>query len=146
MEGEMMTAVMEFVAAPEDILGAWSQLVSMVPLGAIKSERDYKRAIASVNALLDTMGDDENHPLADLLDILSDRVEAYEKEHYPIEASPPHRMLAFLIDQHGLKQVDLTDCAPQNRISEFLSGKRAITKEAAKAFAKRFNVTADLFL
>jgi HTH-type transcriptional regulator/antitoxin HigA len=55
-------------------------------------------------------------------------------------------MLAFFMDQHGLRAVDLADCAPANRLSEFLSGKRAITKDAAKAFAKRFHVNAALFL
>jgi len=55
-------------------------------------------------------------------------------------------MLRFLMDQHGLRQEDLDDCAPQSRISDFLSGKRAISKENAKCFARRFHVRADLFL
>jgi len=46
----------------------------------------------------------------------------------------------------GLKQEDLADIAPQGRISEILSGKRAISKEIAKRLARRFGVHADEFL
>ncbi|WP_081458473.1 helix-turn-helix domain-containing protein [Solidesulfovibrio fructosivorans] len=40
---------------------------------------------------------------------------------------------------------DMTDCAPQSYISAILAGKRGISKETAKKFAKRFNVNPDLF-
>ena len=55
-------------------------------------------------------------------------------------------MLRFLMDQHGLNQEDVGDCAPQSRISDILSGKRSISKEIAKRLAQRFHVRADLFL
>jgi HTH-type transcriptional regulator/antitoxin HigA len=57
-----------------------------------------------------------------------------------------YELLRFLMDQHGLKQEDLTDCAAQSRISEILSGKRAISKAIAKNLARRFHVHADLFI
>jgi HTH-type transcriptional regulator/antitoxin HigA len=53
---------------------------------------------------------------------------------------------SFLMDQHGLKQEDLADCAPQSRISDILNGRRSVSKEIAKKFARRFSVGADLFL
>ena len=55
-------------------------------------------------------------------------------------------MLRFLMQQHNLKQEDLADCAPQSRISDILSGNRAISKEIAKRLAQRFQVRADVFL
>jgi HTH-type transcriptional regulator/antitoxin HigA len=45
-----------------------------------------------------------------------------------------------------LKQEDLAECAPQNRISDILGGKRSISKEIAKNLARRFGVHADVFL
>ena len=38
---------------------------------------DYAKAQRTLEALLDEIGNDEGHPLADLLDYLSDQVEAY---------------------------------------------------------------------
>ena len=58
----------------------------------------------------------------------------------------PHEVLRFLMGQHDLKQGDLADAAPQNRISEFLNDTRPISKEIAKSLAKRFHMRAALFL
>ncbi|WP_201220263.1 helix-turn-helix domain-containing protein [Halochromatium roseum] len=45
-----------------------------------------------------------------------------------------------------MKQEDLADCAPQSRISDILRGRRGISKEIARKLAKRFNVSAAVFL
>lgn len=50
------------------------------------------------------------------------------------------------MEQLSLQQDDLSYCAPQSRISEILAGKRSISKENTKRFARRFNVHGDLFL
>ena len=49
------------------------------------------------------------------------------------------------MEEAGLRQEDLADGAPQHRIAEMLSGKRAISKEMAKKLARRFGVHVDLF-
>jgi len=41
------------------------------------SEADYEQIGATVQALLDEIGDDEAHPLADVLDYLSGQMQAY---------------------------------------------------------------------
>jgi HTH-type transcriptional regulator/antitoxin HigA len=62
--------------------------------------------------LLDEIGDDERHPLAEVLDYLADQVAAYEDEHHPIPEAEPREVLRFLMNQHELRQEDLADCAP----------------------------------
>lgn len=128
------------------ILKAWMPFKETVGATRIRTEADYAQICATVEALLDEIGDDEEHPLAEVLDFLADRIKAYEDEHFPIPDAEPNEVLRFLMDQHGLKQEDLADCAPQSRISEILNGKRAISKAIAKKLATRFNVGADLFL
>jgi HTH-type transcriptional regulator/antitoxin HigA len=125
---------------------AWEQLREIVGVTSVQNERDYQQALAVINILFDEIRDNGEHPLADLLGYLAEQVELYENEHYPIPPAPPAEVLRFLMDQHGLKQEDLADCAPQGRISDILSGKRAISKEIAKKLAHRFHVHADLFL
>lgn len=131
---------------PQVISQAWEALREALGATSIHSERDYVQVRAVMDALLDVVGDDEQHPLADLLDYLAEQVEAYEDEQYSIPIASPREVLRFLMDQHGLKQEDLADCAPQNRISDILNGKRAISKEVAKKLAQRFHVHADVFL
>ena len=132
-------------ADPKEILKAWKPFKEALGVTSVRTEREYARARATMDALLAAIGDDERHPLAEVLDYLADRIRAYEEEHVQISDAEPGEVLRFLMEQHGLKQDDLGDCAPQSRISDFLNGKREISKGVAKKFAARFNVRADLF-
>jgi HTH-type transcriptional regulator/antitoxin HigA len=141
-----MLNTVENIPKPQAILQAWMPFKEAVGVTRIRNEADYAQTCATVEALLDEIGDDEEHPLADVLDFLADQIKAYEDANSPIPDAEPREVLRFLMDQHGLKQEDLADCAPQSRISDILNGKRSISKEIAKKLARRFNVGADLFL
>ena len=107
-------------------------------------EQDNDRVAAILHMVVDVVRDDESHPLMPVMEYLGSLIEAYDKEHY--NWPPPADMLRYLMEQQGLKQEDLADCAPQHRISEILSGKRGISKAVAKKLARRFGVHADVFL
>ncbi|SJM90137.1 Transcriptional regulator, XRE family [Crenothrix polyspora] len=141
-----MTVALKAVPEPQEILRAWLPFKQVVGVTQIRTEEDYSQVRATIDSLLDVMGDNENHPLADVLDYLANQVKAYEDEYYPIPVAEPKEVLRFLMDQHDIKQDNLEDCAPQGRISDILNGKRAISKEIAKRLANRFHVHADVFL
>ena len=130
----------------QEISQAWALFRKLVGVTSVRTESDYRRARAIIDALLDLVGDDEEHPLTDMLDYFADQVEKYEDEHVSIPDASPREILSFLMEQHGLKQEDLSDCAPQSRISDILTGRRSVSKEVAKRLATRFHVHADLFL
>ena len=134
------------VPAPNAILQAWLPFKELVGVTGVRSEQDYAQACAIIEVLLDEIRDVEDHPLADVLDYLSDQVKAYEDENFVIPEAEPKELLRFLLEQHGLKQDHLSDIAPQGRISDILAGKRSISKDIAKRLAKRFHVHADVFL
>jgi len=136
----------EKTSQPQAILRAWLPFKEAVGVTKIHSKADYAQISATVDALLTEIGDDESHPLAEVLDWLADQMKAYEDATVSIPDAEPRAVLRFLMDQHGLKQEDLANCAPQSRISDILNGKRSVSKEIAKKLARRFNVTADLFL
>lgn len=131
---------------PEAISQAWDALREVVGVTSVQNAHDYEQALAVVNVLLAEIGERKEHPLADLLHYLVEQIEAYEDTACPTPEAEPADVLRFLMEQHGLKQENLADCAPQSRISEILSGKRPISKEIAKKLARRFGVHADLFL
>ncbi|OTP67854.1 hypothetical protein PAMC26577_35540 [Caballeronia sordidicola] len=144
MEGEK---VMNAIAEPSAILKAWLPFKELIGSAtAVRTEADYVKAIEYIDELLNEVGDDEAHPLAEVLDLIATQVKAYEDEHVEIPDAAPREVLRFLMEQQNLTQADLDDCAPQNRISEILSGKRVISKDVAKRLAKRFHVHADIFL
>jgi HTH-type transcriptional regulator/antitoxin HigA len=131
---------------PQALADAWAAWKRIVGVSTIQTEEDYARVTALLNLVLDETRGQEQHPLAEVLDYLSHLMEEWEEEHVKIPASTPASMLAFLMEQNGLSQSDLVDCASQARISEILSGKRPPSKEIAKKLAQRFHVPADLFL
>ncbi len=116
--------------------------------GPIRNDRDYSRMKRLMEQILEQVGDDETHPLADLLDIISTLVEHYEDRKYgePKDIEPKE-VLRFLMDEHGLKQVDLSEVlGSQSLVSEVLAGKREINVRQAKALAKRFGVSPAVFI
>jgi len=46
-------------------------------------EQDYQELVELLDRLTDEVGEDENHPLASLMDVLGVLIEKYEDEHVP---------------------------------------------------------------
>ena len=141
-----MENALKAVPEPQAILQAWIPFKQVIGVTTVHNDADYAQARATMDALLDEVGDNESHPLAEVLDYLADQVKAYEDEKFPIPEAAPKEVLRFLMSQHDLRQESLGGCAPQSRISDILSGKRTISKEIAKRLAHRFHVRADVFL
>jgi len=133
----------------DEILPAWKGLRKSAPyFGPVRNERDYARMQSLMDQLLEEVGDDEDHPLADLLDLVSVLVGQYEDENTPgLESASPRDVLRFLMDQQGLTQSDFRkEIGTQGVVSEILSGTRRLNARQAKALAKRFGVSPLAFL
>lgn len=131
------------------IAPAWKafQVSLPVKIGTITSEREFKRVVKFMNGLLDVVGDDEDHELAGLLDVVGQFVEEYETTHHAVPDAAPHEVLRFLVDQHGLKQTDLAaEIGGQSVVSDILNRRRTINARQAKALGARFGVSAGAFL
>ena len=48
-----------------------------------RSEKEYQEAVRLLDNLIDTIGEDENHPMASLMEVLGVLIEKYEDEHVP---------------------------------------------------------------
>ena len=46
-------------------------------------EREYKRLVTVLDTLIDVVGENENHPLASLMEVIGVLIEKYEDEHVP---------------------------------------------------------------
>ena len=60
---------------------AWSSLAGTVFVP--HSEEEYRRLVALLDGLVDEVGEDESHPLASLMEIISVLIEKYEEENVP---------------------------------------------------------------
>lgn len=51
----------------------------------IRNEDEYDRMVLMMNNLLDVVGDQDIHPLAGLLDLVSELIQDFDEEHYAIK-------------------------------------------------------------
>lgn len=133
-----------------EAIKATEALVSAVPLlGDNASEQDYQKALELVEYLL------MNNPTSPLLDIVSNKITAYENTlpqviafREEMEALPGgFAVLATLMDQYGLKQSDFADeIGGKSLVSRILRGERKLTVEHIGKLAARFGISPALFI
>ena len=100
-----------------------------------------------LDKLLDIVGEDERHELMGLVDVISHMIEMYDNEHhFELEKTSSIDALKFLMDQHGLKQSDLSDIGSQGVVSEILNAKRKLNLNQIKKLAKKFQVSPNTFI
>jgi HTH-type transcriptional regulator/antitoxin HigA len=63
----------------------WTAFDRIAHLRPVRNEDEYDRTVMLMNYLLDVVGDQEDHPLAGLLDLVSELVEDFDTEHYVIK-------------------------------------------------------------
>jgi HTH-type transcriptional regulator/antitoxin HigA len=75
-----------------------------------------------------------------LLDLLVDLVHDFEERYDPLPSSPPHRMVAFLLNSVLTPSALYPVLGTKSWASEVPSGERGITKAQAKKLAAFFHV------
>ena len=125
----------------------------MAQFRAIRSEEDYDAALARITQLMDEMsgpeGQDEDvdDPFRVELDVLTDLVELYEERRHSIGLPDPVSAIEFRMDQANLTPRDLAPfIGSRAKVSEVLSGKRAITMSMARALHQHLGIPADVLL
>jgi len=106
----------------------------------IKSEKDYKRAVKRIEEIWDT----KDKKLRDELDVISTLVDLYEETHYNILPPDPVEAIKFRMEQMGLKNTDISPLlGGNNRVSEILSRKRALTVEMIRNLNRKLQIPAE---
>ena len=110
----------------------------------IKSEADYDKALTAIDGL---MGAAPDTPESDKLEVLVALVEAYEAEHWPIEAPDPISAIEHVMEARGLRQKDFAALiGSQPRASEVLSRQRPLTLPMIRALSNEWNLPADVLV
>lgn len=127
----------------DDIQVHWRVVRSLF---SIRNEKEYDLAIERLNALIDEVGNNEEHPLYELLDTLGAVIHTYEEKHYPMPECSGVEMLQFLMETHQLEPSDLPEIGAPDAVLELLSGKRELTVKHLQALAARFHVSPTVFV
>ena len=65
----------------QQVTTAWPSLSGL--LYVPHTENEYQETVDLLDNLIDQVGEDENHPLASLMEVLGVLIEIYEDDHIP---------------------------------------------------------------
>jgi len=124
---------------------AYTALLARVPPRVIRSDEQNEEYIAALYEL-EQRHERWSEAEAELADLLTLLIEDYEEKSYKLPKASPLEVIAFLMEQHGLKQKDLMDVfATPSIVSEVMNGRRELNKEQIRRLSERFRVSPELF-
>ena len=111
---------------------------------SIRTAKDHENALARIDALMDAEPDSAEF---DELSVLADLVELYECKHEPMGYPSPVAAIEFRMEQDELSLQDLIPfIGSRTKVSDVLSGKRAITLPMARALHEHLGIPAGVLL
>ena len=119
----------------------------MQPIFSVPHDKKhYNKLVSFLDTLIDEVGNNEKHLLASLMETIGSLIETYESRYInEIEGNPTDALKA-LMEEHGLKQSNLSEIGSQGVVSEILSGKRQLNIRQIKVLSKRFKVSPAVFV
>lgn len=110
----------------------------------IKEEADYERALRRVEELWDSP---EGSAESDELDILTTLIEAYEREHYPIDLPDPIEAIKFRLEQQGKDSRALIGVIGQRtRVYEVMRRKRPLSLNMIRSLHEKLDIPAEVLI
>lgn len=123
----------------------YGELLSQYQPCVVKTEAENERFLAIVEELMarpDLTSEEDA-----VLELLVKLIEAFEDEHYAIDASTPRSRLLHLMDAHSLQPLDLVPVlGSEETVAASAEGKSVISQEQALALSTLFHVDSMLFL
>lgn len=109
----------------------------------IRSEEQHQEYLSEIQRLI-SFEPPSGSEKAELLELLSVLVEAYENQKYPIEAPDPISAILFRMQEQGLKQADLVPYfGTRSRVSEVLARKRPLTVNMIRALSSGLGISTE---
>jgi HTH-type transcriptional regulator/antitoxin HigA len=127
-------------------LRRYSKLLAKAAPRVIRNDKELKRVSEIVRPLLHRQK--ARTPEEDtLLDLLLKLIDDYQEKNSIIPKLEPREALEYLMEVNNLRQADLVEVfGSRSRVSDAVTGKRAISKDQAKRLGEYFCVSPALFI
>ena len=110
----------------------------------IGSDSDYEQALRRVEAL---WGAPVGSPQGDELEVLVTLIEAYEREHYPIDLPDPVEAIRFRLEQSGKDLRALVGVIGQRtRVYEVMRGDRPLSLKMIRSLHQELGIPAEVLI
>jgi HTH-type transcriptional regulator/antitoxin HigA len=124
----------------------YARVLARVLPRIITSDHEHERMLGEVERLMDK-GDSRTPEQDAALELMVRLIRDYEEKHDSLPDPSPTELLAYLMEQRGLRQADLVAIfKSRGYVSDVLNGKRGISKALAKQLGEFFHVSADVFI
>ena len=113
-------------------------------LKPIQNRREHQAALKAIESLWNAP---EGSPAADRLAVLALLVEAYEREHLPIDDPDPIDFLLHVMEARGLARKDLEPfIGSRARVAEVLNRVRPLSLEMIRKLSSGLRIPADVLV
>lgn len=110
----------------------------------VRTEAEHGAAVERITQLI---GAEPGTEASDELEVLVTLVDAYEARHFPMNAPDPVTVIKFQMEQQGLSRKDLEPMiGSRARVSEILTGKRALTLPMIRRLHHGLQIPVDLLV
>jgi HTH-type transcriptional regulator/antitoxin HigA len=110
----------------------------------IKTEAEYKMALAHLETLMDA---EPGSPQEEELELFAMLIDNYEREQFPIGLPDPIEAIKFRMEQQGLTRKDLEKyIGSQSKVSEILNRKRPLSIGMIRALHQGLGIPAEVLL
>lgn len=113
-----------------------------------ENENEAENLAKVLDKISDIVQGNDKHPLAIVMQIIGENLEAYDDAHFPgLRANATDvEIVSYLMSEHECHQKDLADIfGGQANVSKFLHGERGLSKKQIAGLRKKFGISADLF-
>jgi HTH-type transcriptional regulator/antitoxin HigA len=127
-------------------LRRYSKLLAKAAPRVIRNDKELTRASEIARPLLHRQKSRKPEEDA-LLDLLLKLIDDYQEKNSIIPKLEPREALEYLMEVNNLRQTDLVEVfGSRSRVSDAVTGKRAISKDQAKRLGEYFCVSPALFI
>ena len=110
----------------------------------IRNEADYDEALRRVE---DLWGSASGTPEGDELEVLVSLIEAYEREHYPVDLPTPIDAIKFRLEQQGKDYRALIGVIGQRtRVYEVMRGARPLSLNMIRKLHSKLGIPAEVLI
>ncbi|MBH8566579.1 transcriptional regulator [Nostoc sp. CENA67] len=110
----------------------------------IRTEADYRATLSEIERLFNA---EPNTPECDLLEVLTTLVEAYEQQHYAVEAPEPIEAILYYLESRGLSAHDLEPIIGSlGEVTEILNRQQALTLEMIRRLHQQLGIPAEVLI
>jgi len=124
--------------------------IAEIKIKPITNEQEFEEASQIIDTLIDAdliQDPIERKAALDILEAITILAYEYEKKHYSIPKPDPIEAIKERMEQLNLTQKDVAPYfGGENRVSEVLRRKRALTVSMIKAVSKNLHISTDTLL